>query len=285
MHMHQKSILTSEGQKLQSFAMKSKTLELLYFLLWSAERLSRPSVRNLTDSFESWAYRNGLLQELAFLEKQELLERVSADPEDRLYRLTPQGRLTALGGRDPEVQWSRPWDGHWRFVIFDVPISRNAHRQRLRRYLRERGFGFLQKSVWITPDPLRDEKELLAGARTDVTSLFLLQGEPCAGESNAEIVAAAWDFERINLNYSSHLEILNGPPERSLNDATSAEALHRWAAREREAWLVAISADPLLPKRLLPNGYLGVDAWRKRVTVLTRVRKQLDTFDILSMDV
>jgi phenylacetic acid degradation operon negative regulatory protein len=264
--------------------MKSKTLELLYFILWSADRLVRPGVRNLTDSYESWAYRNGLLQELAFLEKQQLLERVSGDLDDRLYRLTPQGRLAALGGRDPEALWSRRWDGYWRLVIFDVPIARNTHRQRLRRYLRERGYGFLQKSVWITPDPIQEEKELFAGARTDVSSLFLIEGKPCAGESNSQIVAAAWDFERINGAYSKYLEIVANHPHVSLNDILSAKALHQWATHEREAWLSAVSADPLLPKKLLPQGYLGLEAWRKRVAVLAQARKQLDTFDTPSMD-
>jgi Phenylacetic acid-responsive transcriptional repressor len=282
--MNQKSILILAYRDLKIRPVKSKTLELLSFLLWSAEQLTRPTVRNLTDSFESWTYRNGLLQELASLEKQQLLERVSADSGDRLYRLTSQGRLAALGGRDPEAEWSRSWDGRWRLVIFDVPMARNAHRQRLRRYLRERGFGFLQKSVWITPDPLKQERELLAGAKTDVTSLFILEGKPCAGESNTEIISAAWDFERINLGYSRHLQILARQPEGSINDATSAKSLHQWAAEEREAWLSAVSSDPLLPKRLLPDGYLGTEAWRKRVAVLARARKRLDTFDSLAMD-
>lgn len=264
--------------------MKSKTLELLYFLLWSADRLVRPGFRNLTESYESWAYRNGFLQELAFLEKQQLLERGSVDSDDRLYRLTAQGRLAALGGRDPEAQWSRRWDGRWRLVIFDVPIARNSHRQRLRRYLRERGYGFLQKSVWITPDPVREEKERLARARTDVKSLLLLEGKPCAGESNMQIVAAAWDFNRINAAYSKYLEILENYPERSLNDIESAKIFHQWASQEREAWLYAVSVDPLLPKRLLPEGYVGLEAWRKRVAVLARARKQLDTFGRPPMD-
>ena len=50
--------------------MKPKTEELLNLLLWSAEKLTRPTFRNLTDSYESWAYRNGLLRQVSALEKQ-----------------------------------------------------------------------------------------------------------------------------------------------------------------------------------------------------------------------
>jgi hypothetical protein len=55
--------------------MKPKTEEFLYLMLWSADQLARPTFRNLTYSFETWAYRNGLFRELARLEKRQLLER------------------------------------------------------------------------------------------------------------------------------------------------------------------------------------------------------------------
>ena len=101
--------------------MQPKTEELLNLLLWSADKLMRPTFRNLTDSYESWAYRTNPLPQAAKLEKQRLLERDSKSPSDRLYRLTEHGRLHALGGRDPQAQWTRYWDGRWRLVLFDVP--------------------------------------------------------------------------------------------------------------------------------------------------------------------
>ena len=87
--------------------MQPKTEEFLNLLLWSADMLARPTFRNLTDSYESWAYRNGLQRQVATLEQQQLLERDASSPDDRLYRLSAQGRLHALGGRDPEERWAR----------------------------------------------------------------------------------------------------------------------------------------------------------------------------------
>ena len=55
--------------------MKPKTEEFLNLLLWSADQLMRPTFRNLTDSYESWAYRNGFMRQVATLERQQLLER------------------------------------------------------------------------------------------------------------------------------------------------------------------------------------------------------------------
>src|SRR6185503_15788548 len=85
--------------------MKAKTEELLYFLLWSAEKLMRPTFRNLTDSYESWAYRNGLIRQISTLERNRFLEAGESGSDARLYRLTDEGRLRALGGRDPEICW------------------------------------------------------------------------------------------------------------------------------------------------------------------------------------
>ena len=262
--------------------MKPKTEELLYFLLWACEMLARPTFRNLTESFESWAYRNGFDRQLAELERQKLLEsRTSAaqapGASERVLRLTEAGRLHALG-RDPESCWRRRWDGRWRLVLFDLPESQGSARDRLRHYLRRRGFGYLQNSVWISPNPLEEEKAILAGSHVNVESLIFLEARPCAGETNEEIVAGAWDFGRINRLYAMHLNVLESRPVRLLRDEAAAENLRNWAGRERAAWLEAVSMDPLLPEALLPREYLGRRAWQSRVKSLRQAAGQLRSF-------
>lgn len=258
--------------------MKPKTEELLYLLLWAADRLANPTFRNLTDSYEAWAYRKGLLRQLNTLEKQQMLERDSAEPDERIYRLTEQGRLHALGGRDPQERWSRSWDGLWRLVVFDVPTSQNAWRDKLRYYLRDRFFGSLQRSVWITPDRTEVERGILAGAEVNPSSLILLEARSCAGESDQEIVAGAWDFGGINRNYEECLAVLDQRPDCLPESDASAKDLLTWATNERNAWLKAISSDPLLPERLLPSGYLGRRVWRRRLEVLREAGLQAQGF-------
>jgi phenylacetic acid degradation operon negative regulatory protein len=259
--------------------MKASTEEFLNLLLWSVEMLTRPTLRNLTDSYESWAFRKGLMRTVATLERRQLVERDASLPEDRVYRLTWQGRLRALGGRDPQAQWSREWDGRWRMVLFDIPITRNTDRTQLRRYLCDRYFGYLQNSVWISPDSLEQERNLMVGGRINVESLVLLEARPCAGETDADIVSGAWNFDLINQRYARHLEILDQRPTGSLRQEATAKALLQWAAAEREAWLDAVTNDPLLPEGLLPSGYVGQQAWRRKVEVLKAAGRQLRTFD------
>jgi phenylacetic acid degradation operon negative regulatory protein len=255
--------------------MQPKTEEFLHLLLWSAEQLARPTFRNLTDSYEAWAYRNGLLRQAVKLEKQRLIERDQAAPNDRIYRLTERGRLRALGGRDPEAHWSRRWDGKWRLVLFDLPMDRHGERSKLRRYLRVRGFGCLQGSVWVSPDPMRGERDVLAGGAVNVESLLLLEARPCAGERDEEIVAGAWDFPAINRHYARYLKVLERCPEKAVVNSDSPEVLLRWAADERLAWQAAVESDPLLPQRLLPEDYLGRRAWDRRVEILGKAGRLL----------
>jgi phenylacetic acid degradation operon negative regulatory protein len=258
--------------------MRPRTEEFLYLLLWSAEKLMWPTFRNLTDSYESWAYRSGLLRQVSMLEQQKMLERNPASPDDRLYRLTRQGWLHALGGRDPQAQWSREWDGRWRLVLFDVPTTQDSHRVRLRRYLRSKCFGYLQNSAWITPDLLDKERQILVGGQVNVESLILLEARPSAGETDEEIVAGAWDFKRINRLYTRHLEILGERPRAAPQSDRAAKVLLRWAATEREAWLDAVQHDPLLPERILPSDYLGRRVWERRVEALRDAGRQLRAF-------
>ena len=55
-------------------------------------------------------------------------------------------------------------------------------------------------------------------------------------------------------------------------------ALRNDAASEREAWLDAVTHDPLLPGRILPSDYLGQQTWRRRVEVLRDASRQQRTF-------
>jgi phenylacetic acid degradation operon negative regulatory protein len=257
---------------------KPKTEDLLCGLLWTCDMMTRPTLRNLTDSYEAWAYRNGFLQELYRLEKERFLERHGLGPDERLYRLTQHGRLHALGGRDPEACWARKWDGLWRLVIFDIPAAHVKTRFALHRYLRNHGFGCLQKSVWVTPHPVREESKEVAGFPIKAKSLVFLQANPCGGEKNDQIVRASWNFNRINDLYAEYVAVARRRPKQPLTDPTAAKTFQSWAAEERQAWLAAISDDPLLPESLLPVDYIGRDAWAERKQVMKQAAGQMRSF-------
>ncbi|OGN01862.1 MAG: hypothetical protein A3B91_04830 [Candidatus Yanofskybacteria bacterium RIFCSPHIGHO2_02_FULL_41_29] len=73
--------------------------------------------------------------------------------------LTDKGKRTALSAFiQAELNLHRregyKWDGGWRMVFFDVPESKRAHRDYLRKVLKTVGFHEFQKSIWIYPFPV-----------------------------------------------------------------------------------------------------------------------------------
>jgi phenylacetic acid degradation operon negative regulatory protein len=110
--------------------------------------------------------------------------------------------------------------------------------------------------------------------------MILFDALPCAGESDAEIVAAAWNFKAINSRYKQNLRVLDALPKAALRKIEVAKALLHWAALERSSWLRAVRSDPLLPEQMLPSGYLGRRAWQRRIEVLREASGLVQTLSI-----
>jgi phenylacetic acid degradation operon negative regulatory protein len=258
--------------------MKARTEEFLYLLLWTAEGLARPTWRNAVGSFEGWAYGNGTLRQMQRLEAQKLLETRRGGSDKRLIRLTKRGRLRALGGMDPPERWNRSWDGKWRLVLFDLPSEHEALRTRLRRFFQAHRFGNLQRSVWVTPDDLKEFRKLFHGDN-QVKTFVCLESVPCGGERNVDIVMGGWDWNYINALYEGHRQVLSRFPVDGSRAFLAPEALIEWAREEHAAWKEATEADPFLPAPLLPQGYLGHRAWKERIRILGKAGKALIACD------
>jgi len=134
--------------------------------------------------------------------------------------------------------------------------------------------------VWITPHSTERFSSLI-GSDDQVGTFVLFEGRPCGGESDAAIVSAAWDFDSINSRYKMYLSILSSFPGHQLKSAADAKDLRDWAAKENQAWKAAVSMDPLLPKSLLPRGYLGQKAWKKRVSTLAKAGQLITEYRII----
>ena len=250
--------------------MRSRTEILLYQLAWVLDKMMRPTWRNLDSSFEMWAYGNGMLRQIQRLEAQAYIEsRRDEQGGQRAIRLTQKGLAAGQIGHDPEPRWQRSWDGKWRIILFDLPEDQREIRRRLRRKLRSSGFGCMQRSAWISPDPLNDLAANLRPLAVNVAKLVVLDAAPCSGESSADMVRAAWDFKRIDEVWR-HLEIhLSTPPDTRGGEAR--DNVLRWVARERKLLQSCFQFDPLLPRQLHPTSYRGTIVWNKRRQILGKL--------------
>lgn len=246
--------------------MKAKTELLLYRLFWLAGKPLQPTYFNLEQSFEGWAYRNGLLGQIRRLEAQGFLES-HRDPESgkRLHRLTETGRAAARGGSDPENAWSTQWDHRWRIFLFDIPERERSKRRQLTRALAGAGCGCLQGSVWISPSTSPAIEKLVVGDDPDCSHLLLLRADSKGRKADARMVATAWDFGAINERYQDLDKVLS--QFSSLARSGARSELAAWTEAEKSASRDALLIDPLLPSELLPGDYLGRKVWKKRAKV------------------
>ena len=244
-----------------------KTRELagtfLEMLFWGLEKLSRPSFTNLTESFESWEYRTKIKPSLRSLARSGYVT-VEGQGEDRTLKFTERGRLAALGGVDPVARWGRNWDRKWRLVIFDLPATQMELRKRLWRWLRSQRFGYLQQSVWISPDPVDDTLLPLKDLNLSPEMFTVIEGQPTSPDRDGTLVQAAWDFASINRLYSKAIALYEAANEWSDSARPSPVQRRQWLANQRRAWLEAVSVDPLLPRGLCPDGYQGLRAFEVR---------------------
>lgn len=232
--------------------------------------------RLLADAAKS-ATRAGRLQ--ARMRRMETAGWIGRPPagvtDERIHRLTEHGRSLVFGTVDPPTLWARPWDGVWRLVMFDVPQTDAALRTRLRRQLRIARYGWLQNSVWLCPDPVQGFGRANDRERTSPESLVVFEGRPATGESDAELVAAAWDFPRVARLHAEYLKLLKLRPARTRD--VRFDAWVSWLATERRAWEQISRHDPFLPLALHPPGYAGQAVWQARLEALRAAGAALAT--------
>jgi len=247
----------------------NRAVELLEVLLWGLDILARPTFHNIVESFESWQDRHHLRPRLRSLARAGLVDLEGQGPARRV-RLTPAGRLCALGGVDPVARWNRPWDGMWRLLLFDLRGPQQALRLRLWRWLRQQRFGYLQHSVWVSPDPVDDSRLPLRPLGLSAESYTVIEGRAASPHRDVDLTQGAWDFGEINRAYAGVIAVAREGRALAARGEVSTLERRRWLLAQREAWLAAVARDPLLPKRLCPPGYLGPEAWRTREETLSR---------------
>lgn len=250
-----------------------KPEDLLALLLFVGDKFSRPTLANLCEDFEQFEHRHHLRRALSRWEEQGLLER-RRSARNVVYTLTKAAREHAQPFGDPRKQWERGWDGLWRLFIFDLPSRQLGVRCSLWRWLRAHRFGYLQDSVWVTPDPVQQLAQTLALFRDNPENFVLMESKALAGGSDAAIVLGAWDFPKINAGYNRYMEFVHShtPAAIGSSDAVRLGGLIR---EERAAYASAQQPDPFLPRRLWPPGYLGLQAFRARTQFLLAVGQRV----------
>ena len=174
--------------------------------------------------------------------------------------LTAEGTCRVTAALRPTPYWEQRWSGRWCVLAYDVPEKQNSYRRTLQQHLHHLRLGCLQGSVWISPRDIRPDFADLAEAGGLDEYGVLFDARTVLGLSGKMLAERAWNFSRLRERQAWYLQ-------------AAQECLKHWPMRraplrgevllqeEQAAYLWVMAGDPLLPKALWPDGYLGRDAY------------------------
>ncbi|UWP85083.1 hypothetical protein [Dactylosporangium fulvum] len=152
------------------------------------------------------------------------------------------------------------WPGSFHAVLYQVPESRRAFRDALRRAAVHAGYGLLQQGVLIALEDRTGAVAPLADPPADA-ALFvtrLTMDEPDA----ARAARLAWDLDALAVTFAGHTESLRA----ALRDLAAApepgpDTLRRYAELLRTPMVESLRS-PRLPAALFPAGWPLPGLWR-----------------------
>lgn len=97
------------------------------------------------------------------LRRQGLVQIDRVDNKNYRLTITPAGahRLAKELLDEITVPPMKKWDGKWRLVCYDIPISKNQERFEFTRHLNRMGFTLVQKSMWAHPHSCIEQIEAI----------------------------------------------------------------------------------------------------------------------------
>ena len=174
----------------------------------------------------------------------------------------------------PDKLWNTRWNGIWYMLIFDVPEAERHYRDSLRKFLKQLRMGWLQKSVWITPRDIRPEYDDLEKSACVSAVAYLLEARTVLNRDQQELVYNTWDFDTLHARQKRYVEICSQNVE-LIPLAHDEEELMDLLYQESEAYIHAMRDDPLLPKELHPEDYLGQHVWKLHCSLIKTVGRAL----------
>ncbi len=197
-----------------------------------------------------WLSYNYRRKNFAATVKRELktgdIEKVQKNGEIYL-RLTTNGKKKIIRDFPLLFLTNKKWDDKWRVVIYDIAEVSRSIRENLRRKLQELGFGMIQKSVWVSPhDIVADFTEYLESKKlTDM--VFMFEAKKLLAGDEKELVRKIWPLEEINKQYADIYA-------HATHDDRHTQSVMN---KIRQDYLKVLMVDPLLPKELLPDDWMG----------------------------
>lgn len=153
------------------------------------------------------------------------------------------------------------WDGKWRMLMYTIPEEKRHIRDELRQELVWSGFGMLENSIWITPNPLDEEMNMIIERYDIEPYTHFFEAKYKGPQKNEQLVQYCWDIDHINARYDEFIQqyskkyILD--KNKVATDQMSDENCFVERTKLVHEYRKFLFIDPGLPKDLLPEKWLG----------------------------
>lgn len=183
------------------------------------------------------------------------------------YYLTERGvkRMDEAARRIFKLQPSE-WDGRWRMFLYTIPEEKRHIRDELRKELVWSGFGSSSASLWLSPNHLEEQVELLIEKYDISEHVHFFIADYKGPHENIALVNECWNLDEISEKYREFIKMYS---ERYVVDRSKIEQgkMSDGECFVERAKLVHeyrkfLFIDPGLPTELLPDEWPGEHAAR-----------------------
>ena len=163
----------------------------------------------------------------------------------------------------------KKWDQKWRVVVFDIEETNRKTRDLLRNYLKYYGFGYLQKSVWISPYDVFDKFKNIIEKYKIANKVILFETIKFSFD-NENIANQVWPINKLNNEYFNFYKKLQ-EIEKLLNNKIELQNINFSFKKIYKELVQTIFKDPHLPYEVLPKNWY----YRKTVNLAKKIRRTL----------
>lgn len=181
-------------------------------------------------------------------EKRGLIERQKENGEVK-FAISPDGRVY-INGFLELIHQEQKWDGKWYLFSFSIPEKQRHIRDKLRRHLKEFGFGLLFQNIWINPKEKIKEIDTLVKKLNIQDKTALFEAAP-TDQTIKKLISTAWKIEKIEKNYRDFTQ----RAKKELPKLAKAGDKKFRVKRLIFDYALALSQDPGLPKEYLPASW------------------------------
>lgn len=183
--------------------------------------------------------------------------------KETLFTLADSGKIYINEHFNRVLRMEEKWNGRWLLFSFNIPEKKRNLRNILRKELLSLGFGRLHANLWISPYDIRMEcKKIIE--RLEVKEHIAVFTTDYIDNNPKDLAFRVWNLEQSSKGYQRLLEKYTKQYEEfkksKFEDSSQCalESLVRLLRLKKE--IVELSAkDPLLPKDLLPDDWVGYE--------------------------